>query len=195
MNHAFSFFAETYATEILKTVSVWREFADADLDHRLEPRARTLREQMVHQCVSEDLWMKNMLGLDAGRPPLPAEERCETFIRHYAVAAQARLALLKEKPEGWFSEPTTFFQEPRSRSWVLLRRFTHNAHHRGQVTMLARALGKELHSTYGPTADTGGLFQNHAPVIYRYESIEDLLADAPPAPLPGPGALPPTERP
>jgi hypothetical protein len=62
-----------------------------------------------------------------------------------------------------------------------------------------RLWGQALYSTYGPTADTGGLFQNKAQVIYRYGSIEDLLAreadggDHPP--LPGPGASSPTERP
>jgi hypothetical protein len=32
-----------------------------------------------------------------------------------------------------------------------------------------------LHSNYGPTADTGGLMQNHAPTIYAYERLEALL--------------------
>jgi hypothetical protein len=63
----------------------------------------------------------------------------------------------------------------------------------------AGLLGRELYSTYGPTADTGGLFQNQAPVLYRYASIEDLLeaeargGERPP--LPGPGEKSPTERP
>jgi len=53
---------------------------------------------------------------------------------------------------------------------------------------------------HGPTADTGGLFQQGAPVIYRYESVEALLSAAredgieSPA-LPGPGAALPTEGP
>lgn len=195
MSHAFAFLLESYETEIFKTLSVWREFTDADLEHRVEPRARTLREQMVHQCVSEDTWMKTMLGIDAGLPALPAEERCEAFIQHYAAAATARLGALKEKPEGWFSESTTFFKETRSRAWVLVRRMTHSAHHRGQLTLLARVMGKDLHSTYGPTADTGGLFQHQAPVIYRHGSMAALLEGATPAPLPGPGERPVTERP
>lgn len=195
MDHAFAFLVESYETEFFKTLSVWREFSDADLEHRVEPRARTLHEQMVHQCVSEDTWMRTMLGLESGLPPLPAEARCEAFIQHYAAAALARLALLKAKPEAWFPETTTFFQESRSRAWVLLRRMTHSAHHRGQLTLLARVLGKDLHSTYGPTADTGGLFQHQAPVIYRHESLEALLAGHPPAALPGGGNHPVTERP
>jgi len=59
--------------------------------------------------------------------------------------------------------------------------------------------GLPLYSTYGPTADTGGLFQNGAEVIYRFASVEDLLAIESPRGrergLPGPGAKPVTERP
>jgi len=36
-------------------------------------------------------------------------------------------------------------------------------------------VGTGLYSTYGPTADTGGLFQNQAEVIYRYASVDDLI--------------------
>ena len=35
---------------------------------------------------------------------------------------------------------------------------------------MLRMLGRDLHSNYGPTADTGGLMQDHAPTIYAYSS-------------------------
>jgi hypothetical protein len=80
------------------------------------------------------------------------------------------------------------------------RRIAHSAHHRGQLTTYLRLLGRDLYSTYGPTADTGGLLQQSAPVIYRYRTVEELLAaargGAVESPrLPGPGSSPPTERP
>ena len=70
----YDFLLETYDTERLKTLSVWSQFRDEDLRFRPEPRARTPHEQMVHQCVSEDIWLRNMLGIDLGAPALPAEE-------------------------------------------------------------------------------------------------------------------------
>jgi len=60
---------------------------------------------------------------------------------------------------------------------------------------MLRMVGRELHSNYGPTADTGGLPANHAPTIYAYRSIEELLADGPKKELPGAGGKPVTERP
>ncbi|HEY4574131.1 MAG TPA: DinB family protein, partial [Thermoanaerobaculia bacterium] len=114
-------------------------------------------------------------------------------------ASGRRLERLRGMPEDWFEGATRFFDVERSRAWVLTRRIAHSAHHRGQLTAYLRLLGRSLYSTYGPTADTGGLFLNGAPTIYRYPSLEGLLeAEArggeSPA-LPGPGEKSPTERP
>src|SRR5579883_1132590 len=171
----YDFLLETYETERLKTLSVWSQVPEEWMDRRLEPRARTPREHMVHQCVSEDGWMKNMLGIDLGRPALPGEETKLAFLRWYAAGAAERLQQLRAKPEEWFEGVTKFFGEDRTRAWVLTRRLTHSAHHRGQLNGLLRAEGRDLYSTYGPTADTGGLPANGARVIYRYPDERTLL--------------------
>jgi uncharacterized damage-inducible protein DinB len=198
--HPYAFLVDTYGTERLKTLSVWSHFTDQDLRFRPEPRARTPLEQMVHQCVSEDVWMQRMLGIDAGLPLLPSREDRLGFLEHYAAASERRLERLAAQPGDWFTEETQFFDVARSHAWVLTRRIAHSAHHRGQLTTYLRLLGRDLYSTYGPTADTGGLFQQGAPVIYRYRTAEELLAAArgervATPRLPGPGAAPPTERP
>ena len=54
----YGFLVETYGTERIKVVSVWSEFRDEDLPRRpraADPRGRSVHEQMVHQCVSENL--------------------------------------------------------------------------------------------------------------------------------------------
>jgi uncharacterized damage-inducible protein DinB len=154
---------------------------------------------MVHQCVSEDYWFKNFLGIELSERPLPAVESRLEFIKKYASASSQRLEKLMALPESWFEETVRFFDVDRTRTWVLMRRVAHSAHHRGQLTTYLRILGHQLYSTYGPTADTGGLFQNGALVIYQYPDIETLLeAEAHGGehpPLPGPGSQSPTERP
>ena len=154
----FSFLIDTYDTERLKTLGVWSQVPDDRMQFRPEPRARSPLEHMVHQCVSEDTWMRTMLGISVSRPALPAQETRLAFLEHYAACSAERLVCLAGQPDTWFDEPTPFFDVVRSRAWVLTRRFTHSAHHRGQLTVYLRLWGQPLYSTYGPTADTGGLF-------------------------------------
>jgi uncharacterized damage-inducible protein DinB len=198
----YAFLVETYATERVKVVSVWSEFRDEDLPVRSredDPRGRSVQEQMVHQCVSEDLWFRNMLGIDVGAPPLPKQEVRLEFMKRYAEDSGKRLAALQQKGEEWWEGNTKFFDVQRSRAWVMTRRMTHTSHHRGQLMAMLRMLGREVHSNYGPTADTGGLMQNHAPTIYAYESLEELFAGegagGKKTDLPGAGEKAVTERP
>jgi uncharacterized damage-inducible protein DinB len=198
----YDFLVETYSTERIKVLSVWSEFRDGDLPVRpnaSDSRGRSVHEQMVHQCVSEDLWFRNMLGIEAGPMPLPTPETRIEFICKYADYSEKRLAALEQKGDAWFEGETQFFDVRRSRAWVLTRRLNHTSHHRGQQMAMLRMLAHDLHSNYGPTADTGGLMQNHAPTIYAYPSIEQLMSSeasgGKKASLPGGGEKPVTERP
>jgi uncharacterized damage-inducible protein DinB len=198
----YDFLIDTYETERVKVLSMWSEFSNEDLPVRplrSDPRGRSVHEHMVHQCVSEDAWFRTMLGIDVSAPPLPREETRTGFIRRYAEDSAKRLAILRQKQERWWEEETTFFDVHRSRAWVMTRRLTHTSHHRGQQMAMLRMLGHDLHSNYGPTADTGGLMQNHAPTIYAYDNVEALLEGEDrgglKSPLPGAGGKPVTERP
>ena len=198
----FEFLVDSYATERIKVLSVWSEFRDDDLDVRPSPddaRGRSVLEHMVHQCVSEDTWFRSMLGIDVGAPPLPARETRLEFIRRYGEDSGRRVDALGRTDDDWWEAEATFFGVQRSRAWVVTRRLTHTSHHRGQQMAMLRMLGRELHSNYGPTADTGGLMQNHAPTIYAYASLDALLAGeiagGAKARLPGPAGRTVTERP
>jgi uncharacterized damage-inducible protein DinB len=198
----YAFLVETYATERLKVVSTWASFRDDDLavrPHATDRRGRSVVEHMIHQCVSENLWFRDILGLDVAAPPLPGFETRLEFIRRYAEDSGRRLELLRRQPEPWWEAEVPFFDVARSRAWVVVRRVAHTAHHRGQQAALLRMLGRSVYSTYGPTADTGGLFQHRAPTIYPYPDQPALLAGeaagGSKTALPGPGDRPATERP
>src|SRR5215831_625451 len=113
----YAFLVDTYASERLKTLSVWAMFDDADLDIRPHPnlaRDRTVREHMVHQCTSEDRWFTGMLGIDVGAPPLPDEETRMAFIRRYAEDSAQRLARVAEQSTEWWEQDVAFFDAIRS---------------------------------------------------------------------------------
>ncbi len=108
------------------------------------------------------------------------------------------MALLA-KDDAWWESEVAFFETKRPRTWILVRRVAHTAHHRGQQTALLRMLGNPLHSTYGPTADTGGLAKDKPPVVYAYDDAASLLAGEAASghkrALPAPVQRPVTERP
>jgi len=194
----YEFLLDTYRTERLKTLNLWSQVPDGRMNDRIEARARSPREHMVHQCLSEDGWMRNLFSIAVAHAVLPAEEGRLWFIERYALASAERLAQLEAKDAGWFEAEAQFFDVARSRAWILTRRLLHSAHHRAQLQTCLRAWGVSLYSTYGPSADTGGLAVNDAAVIYRYPSVDAILVGegeqvaAPP--LPGPGVKPVSER-
>ena len=198
----YQFLVDTYETESIKVVSVWSEFRDEDLEVRPrdgDPRGRSVHEQMVHQCVSEDAWFRGMLGIDVAAPPLPGEEARLAFMKRYAEDSALRLYALRHKSDLWWEEDTKFFDVRRSRAWVMTRRLTHTSHHRGQLMTMLRMLGHHVYSNYGPTADTGGLMQDHAPTIYAYPTLDALFkgeaGGGAKAVLPEASGKPLTERP
>src|SRR5262245_17473347 len=177
-------------------------FTDDDMKARPHPtdrRGRSVREQMIHQCLSEDLWFQRFFGIDVQSAPLPSDETRLGFIKKYAEDSQQRVHSLSAKEPEWWEEEVDFFGKPRSRAWVMVRRIAHTAHHRGQQTAVLRMLNRDIHSTYGPSADTGGLPKNNAPTIYAYSDVSSLIAGESvgggKAPLPGSADQAVTERP
>jgi uncharacterized damage-inducible protein DinB len=198
----YQFFIDTYDTERIKTLSVWSMFTDDDLfirPHPLEKKDRSPLEHMVHQCASEDKWFCNMFGIDVDAPPLPEKETRLEFIKRYAEDSGKRIERLKKRDKTWWEEKVSFFDTKRSRTWIMLRRIAHTAHHRGEQTAILRMLGRNVYSVYGPSADSGGLPQNNAKAIYAYPDIKSLIEGESKgglkAGLPGPGDKPCTERP
>lgn len=162
MSKTYSFLVDTYETEILKITGTWEAFPEAAMSFRPAEKSRTVLEQFEHQVKSEGGWMRDMLGIDVGEF-LPNQQTKRGYIEKYRSDAEKRLAILREKRDEWWEEDTKFFDVPRSRAWVILRRMNHAAHHRGQVVVYLRLLEQRVPSIYGPTADTGGK------VIYKFE--------------------------
>lgn len=159
--NAYGFLLDMYETETMKTVGIWSAFPDDAMDFRPAPKSRTVLEQIDHQIQSEGGWMKKMLGIDTGDIN-PAEKTRSGYIEKYRADAAKRLAILRQKPEGWWRETTAFFNVERSHAWIFARRLNHSTHHRGQLIVYLRLLGARVPSVYGPTADTNGA------VIYQF---------------------------
>lgn len=151
----FQHMLDTYASETNKVVSVWREFSVQDLVFRPHPRASTVEEIMKHQLLSERRFFGEFLGVPEPLPDqvLPGTKTPNIYAQRALELALPRLAHLSTKREDWWLETTPFFDVMRQRIWIFWRRVLHTTHHRTQLTVYLRLLGKKVPSTYGPTAD------------------------------------------
>lgn len=146
---------DIYAGETNKTISVWRAFADADLDYRPHAKSSGVRQIMEHQLLSERRFFAEFLG--SAEPPagrtLPAGRTVAAYQAQVEALARPRLAYLAGRDTAWWLEGVRFFDVSRPRIWVFWRRVLHTAHHRTQLSVYLRLLDKTVVPTYGPTAD------------------------------------------
>jgi len=124
---------------------------------------------MVHQCVSEDLWFRNIIGIDVGAPPLPEPETRLGFIRRYAEDSAKRLHALRARRDDWWEAEGGLLRrraQPGLGDGAEDR--PHGASPGQQTTLATDAEPRALQHVW-PDADTGGLFQHRAPTgVYAY---------------------------
>jgi uncharacterized damage-inducible protein DinB len=144
---------ETYASETNKVVSVWRELADADLPYRPHERASSIGDILKHQLLSERRFFGEFLGAPEPADVLPASLTMVAATERLVALARPRLAFLASQRSMWWTERVPFFDVERERIWIFWRRVLHTAHHRTQLTVYLRTMGRRVPSTYGPTAD------------------------------------------
>ena len=151
----FQHLVKTYASEVNKLNSVWREFSAEDLAFKPHPRSSSVGEIIEHELLSERRFFGEFLGLQEvpAKEVLPAERTPDAYAARMVELSRARLQFLAVQTEAWWLEVVPFFDVERERIWIFWRRVLHTAHHRAQLGVYLRLLNKKVPSVYGPTAD------------------------------------------
>jgi uncharacterized damage-inducible protein DinB len=151
----FQHLVKTYASEVNKLNSVWREFAAGDLSFKPHPRSSNVGEIMEHELLSERRFFGEFLGLPEvpANEVLPAHREPQIYAARMVELSRKRLQFLASQDEDWWLTVVPFFDVERERIWIFWRRVLHTAHHRAQLGVYLRLLDKTVPSVYGPTAD------------------------------------------
>jgi uncharacterized damage-inducible protein DinB len=151
----FQHLLDIYASETNKVMSVWHEFQLENLSFRPHAKSSSVEDVMKHQLLSERRFFGEFLGLPEPAPAevLPQSASPETYAQRMLQLALPRLAYFAPKTKTWWTEVVPFFDVKRERIWIFWRRVLHTAHHRTQLTVYLRVLGKHVPAAYGPTAD------------------------------------------
>jgi hypothetical protein len=152
----FQHLLDTYASETSKVISVWSEFNADDMSFKPASRSSSVLEIMKHQLLSERRFFAEFIGLGGELEPgalLPQELTPAAFCCRNQELCRPRLERMAGCDPAWWMEVVPFFDVRRERIWVFWRRVLHTAHHRTQLSVYLRLLGKNVPSSYGPTAD------------------------------------------
>ena len=152
----FQHLLDTYASETNKVVSLWRQFTPADMGFKSAERSTSVLDIMKHQLLSERRFFAEFIGL-GGEPEaaavLPQDLTPAGFCSRNEELCRPRLERMAGRDQKWWLEVVPFFDVERQRIWVFWRRVLHTTHHRTQLSVYLRLLGKPVPSSYGPTAD------------------------------------------
>jgi uncharacterized damage-inducible protein DinB len=155
-NPIFQHLVDTYASETSKVITIWRQFSLEEMGFKAAERSASVLDIMKHQLLSERRFFGEFMGFPGESEPaalIPQELTPMAFCRRNEELCRPRLARLATCDENAWMEVVPFFDVQRQRIWIFWRRVLHTAHHRTQLSVCLRLLGKPVPPSYGPTAD------------------------------------------
>ena len=147
-------FVQAYTAERAKTMQLLQAVTQESLEQRVSPEGRTLGFLAWHIVVTiPEMMGQTGLKLSALQGEA-APDSIEEIRAAYAAASQALLDRVQEQwSDGDLSVNDSMYGEEWPRSQTLLVLFTHEIHHRAQLTVLMRQAGLRVPGLYGPARE------------------------------------------
>jgi uncharacterized damage-inducible protein DinB len=148
-------FAAQWPVEREATLRVLRLLTDESLSQPVVPGGRTLGFLAWHITLT----FREMLGRTGLEPAAPAEY--DVVPAHAAEIVEAyekaSASVLEQVTSSWTDDTLTemvdMYGERWTRGFVLETLIRHEAHHRGQMTVLMRQAGLPMAGPYGPSRE------------------------------------------
>jgi uncharacterized damage-inducible protein DinB len=148
-------FADEWQVERTNTIKVLQELTDESLSQAIVPGGRTLGFLGWHlaQTFAE---MMGHTGLEPDGPAAdePVPTRASEILAAYQVASAS---VLQQVTAGWSDDmmdhELNMYGRSFRRGFVLEMLIRHEAHHRGQMTVLMRQAGLKVPGPYGPARE------------------------------------------
>jgi uncharacterized damage-inducible protein DinB len=148
-------FAKTWEYESEATLKLLRALTDASLATAAGPQGRTLGRLAWHVTLSVGEIMRRT-GLDVQGPaedaPQPAHA-AEIVAAYETTAAALDEEIRLDWSDKSLESEDDMYGERWKRGVTLLALVMHQAHHRGQMTVLMRQAGLPVTGVYGPSRE------------------------------------------
>ena len=153
-------FLNLWKCESEATLKVFRELTGSSMGIRVTPAGRSLGFIAWHITTSlAD--MMTTAGVPAAGPkdkdPMPATSS-EITECYQAGALAVAEAVKANWSDAQLSDEIPMYGEPWARGFVLWVLLAHQAHHRGQMTVLMRQAGLKVPGVYGPAEEEWAIY-------------------------------------
>ncbi len=148
-------FQEAWTYEAESTGKILKALTDASLEQKVTEEGRSLGFMGWHltQTIGE---MLGLVGLKVDAPDFEREcpvSASELFAEYEKAAASAGDEVSKNWTDETLLETDEMYGETWSRGLTLFYLIAHQAHHRGQMTVLMRQAGVAVPGVYGPSKE------------------------------------------
>ena len=157
-------FLTDWKTESELTMKIFEAIDDASLNQKIYPEGRTLGRLAWH--ITGTLGeMPQQSGLKASLPaseapkPVSITEIAKIYKRSAHSIAQS---VKSQWNDVMLGEKVPMYGEEWERGKVLSALITHQAHHRGQMTVLMRQAGLKVPGIYGPAREEWAAYGREA---------------------------------
>jgi uncharacterized damage-inducible protein DinB len=145
-------FLETWAHERSSTLKILGALTDASLAQAVTTDHRTLGRLAWHVATTP-AEMMGRTGLKVGGPPheSPPPKAAAAIAAAYGTSSQAVADGVARWTDATLEVEDDMYGQKWARGMTLLALVVHQAHHRGQMTVLMRQAGLEVPGVYGPS--------------------------------------------
>lgn len=148
-------FTHDWEQESGATLKLLRALTDSSLAQRVTDAGRSARDLAWHMVLALPDTLRR-LGLSTSGPaddaPAPAAARdiTDTYER---VAAELEDRITTTWTDAVLEETVSIFGQEWTKGFILTSVIRHQAHHRGQLTVLMRQAGLRVPGVYGPARE------------------------------------------
>jgi len=149
-------FLADWKDESASTVKVLRALTDQALQQRITPQGRSAGRLAWHitETIPEMMGLAGLTGLEGPGADAPEPESAAEIADRYENAARALAdAVRTQWTDDDLPVEVPMYGDPWARGVTLGILVKHQAHHRGQITVLMRQAGLPVPGCYGPAAE------------------------------------------
>jgi uncharacterized damage-inducible protein DinB len=153
-------FEKSFTFESDSTLKILRALTDASLLQRIAPESRTLGRLAWHLVQSQtDMLNKACLSVEGPDWEAPIPKTAALIVSAYEHTSQSVMSEVTKKwNDAALLEEHDLFGESWANGFTLEAMLRHEAHHRGQITVLMRQAGLAVPGIYGPAREEWAAF-------------------------------------